>query len=633
MRATAVFLLLSGLCHANPLTAEKAVKLRELSDVRWSPDGQRVAFTVRDGPLGKSTARHIWVYDGKTGETRQWTYSAKTEHDPRWSPDGKYLAFISDREDPAQIWMMPVDGGEAVKFTTGKSAITTFRWSPDGTRIAYTAADAKTEAEEKKAKEFDDARVVDLDNKPARLWTIDVATKAVQQQTKGAWAVREFEWMPDGKRMLIVATDQPNAERYTNRIFLLADGKMDEVLAPRGPFQNVKPAPDGASFAFAGARVDGPHGHDLYTCSFNSRKPKNLTAAGVDRAVENYEWMNDAEIAALFANGFHSELNVIGGSPRKLIHDDSVDAYSFAVNQRGSVAYVAGTAARAPELWIDGKQVTHVNRDFDSVPFTKPEFVTYKSFDGLPIEAALFRSEAASNGQAGPFIMLIHGGPTARWSDRVDTLTQLLVAHGYSVMQPNIRGSLGYGHKFIELNRGDWGGADFKDVMAGVDEMIRRNIADPNRLGICGWSYGGYMAEWAITQTDRFKAAVSGAGMADLAVEFGTEANPVYDEWFYGTPYEKPEGFRKSSPITYIRNAKTPTLILQGDADTTDPMSQSQILYRGLKRYNVPAEFVVYPREPHGLREEKHLIDREVRIVHWFDKYLGGSGAVSSASP
>src|SRR6185437_2973365 len=180
----------------------------------------------------------------------------------------------------------------------------------------------------------------------------------------------------------------------------------------------------------------------------------------------------------------------------------------------------------------------------------------------------------------------------------------------------------GYGHKFIEANRNDWGGGDFKDVMALVDDLVKRKIADPARLAICGWSYGGYMAEWAITQTTRFQAAISGAGLADLAMEFGTESSPVYDEWFYGTPYENLAGFQKSSPITYIKNAKTPTLILQGEADTTDPISQSQVLYRGLKRYGVPVQFVVYPREPHGLREQKHILDRYNRTIAWVEKYL-----------
>jgi len=193
------------------------------------------------------------------------------------------------------------------------------------------------------------------------------------------------------------------------------------------------------------------------------------------------------------------------------------------------------------------------------------------------------------------------------------------------VFQPNIRGSVGYGQKFLASNKGDWGGADYKDVMAGVDDLVRRNIADPNRLGIAGWSYGGYMAEWAITQTDRFKVAVCGAGMADLATEFGTEARSQGDEWYFGTPYENLAGFQHSSPIVYIKNAKTPTLILQGEADTTDPISQSQMLYHGLRRYNVPVVFVVYPREPHGLREQKHIIDRYRRSVEFVEKYLGSS--------
>jgi dipeptidyl aminopeptidase/acylaminoacyl peptidase len=231
-----------------------------------------------------------------------------------------------------------------------------------------------------------------------------------------------------------------------------------------------------------------------------------------------------------------------------------------------------------------------------------------------------------------PLIVLVHGGPTGRWSDSFEAWGQLLVARGYAVLYPNIRGSVGYGQQFIEMNRADWGGGDFKDVMAGVDWAIARGIADPNRLGIGGWSYGGYMAAWAVTQTSRFKAAVSGAPVIDMASEFGTENGSAYDEWFYGTPYEKDklDGFIKSSPMTFVRNVKTPTLLLQGEDDTTDPIGQSQQFYRGLKRYGVDADLVLYPREPHGLREEKHLLDRLNRIVAWYDKYLQ-PGSASTA--
>jgi dipeptidyl aminopeptidase/acylaminoacyl peptidase len=278
-------------------------------------------------------------------------------------------------------------------------------------------------------------------------------------------------------------------------------------------------------------------------------------------------------------------------------------------------------------LWLwdqkgSPQQLSHLNDSWKEYALSKPELYKYKSFDGVDIQAALLKPRDSQGKSKLPLIALIHGGPTGRWSDSIETWGQLLAARGYAVFYPNIRGSVGYGQKFVEANRGDWGGGDFKDVMAGVEDLVKRGIADPNRLGIGGWSYGGYMAEWAITQTNDFKAAVSGAGMADLISEFGTEDHPAGDEWFYGVPWEKPEGFLNSSPFVYLKNAKTPTLVLQGDADTVDPLGQSEELYRGLKRYGVEAEFVRYPREPHGMHEEKHLLDRLNRILAWYDAHL-----------
>jgi dipeptidyl aminopeptidase/acylaminoacyl peptidase len=200
----------------------------------------------------------------------------------------------------------------------------------------------------------------------------------------------------------------------------------------------------------------------------------------------------------------------------------------------------------------------------------------------------------------------------------------LLATHGFVVVCPNVRGSTGYGWSFLVKNRGDWGGADFKDVMAGVDDLIARGIADPNRLGIAGWSYGGYMSAWAVTQTTRFKAAVVGAGMSDLASEFGTESLPSaqYDLWFLGSPYEKVGGFLKSSPVGYLKEAKTPTLILHPENDQIDPIGQAHQLHRGLKQYGVECELVIYPREGHGPQEEKHLLDIDRRVLHWFESHL-----------
>jgi dipeptidyl aminopeptidase/acylaminoacyl peptidase len=624
MKSLAIFLLAGFGFGADKLTVEKAIQVREPSDLHFSPDGKRVALTLQEPPVGRGSLRHIWIYDSTTHVTTQWTNSAKSESSPRWSPDGRFLAFLSDREEIEQIWLMPAGGGEAVKLTTGKNAVQQFKWSRDGKKIAFLAAEPRTDEEEKKQRDGDDAKVIDFDHKPVRIWTVDVSTRAVKRETGGAYAVREFEWMPDGKQFLAVATDHPASDvPHMDRIYRVSDdGKFTELLAPKAPFRGLQISPDGASVAFVMSAADGPQAHDLFIAPIDLRNPKNITGATKDRPVLNFQWLSNSELATLFANGFHGELETVGGPARKLVSDDSMDVTQFAVNRQGAVVYVAETASVLPELWADGKPVSHFNDGFANISLQKAELYRYQSFDGTPIEAALFRGAGTRDGEPAPLVAMIHGGSSGAWRNRFDVLTQLLVAQGYTVMQPNIRGSSGYGQKFMASTKNDWGFGDYKDIVAGVDDLIRRKIADPNRLGIGGWSYGGYMAEWAITQTNRFKVAICGAGLADLATEFGTEGRSEGDEWYFSTPYENLAGFQRSSPIVYIKNAKTPTLILQGEEDTNDPISQSQMLYRGLKRYNVPSVFVVYPREPHGLREQKHIIDRYRRSVEFVDQYL-----------
>jgi dipeptidyl aminopeptidase/acylaminoacyl peptidase len=625
--ALAALVSLAAMEAAGPLTIDQAMSIREPADLQFSPDGARVAFTLQEpaSAASKTAQRHIWVLDVATREIRQWTSSTKSESSPRWSPDGRTLAFLSDREETTQIWLLPADGGEAARLTAGKNAIESFRWSPDGKRIAFLATDPRTAEEEKKQKEQDDARVIDVDRKPSRVWIVDLATRAARPVTAGPWSFREIEWVPGADRLVANGTEHPADEhRGIDRLcsISLADGRVQELLVPRGPFGRLQVSPNGAAVAFTSSAEDGPTAQDLFRMPLAAHTPRDLTVAK-DRPVVWYQWLDDEELAALFNNGFHTELETIGGKSRRLVSDDSLDVSAATVSKQGKVVYVAESAAVPPELFLDGKPVSHFNDGLKSAGLKAAEFFRYQSFDGTPIEAALYRGAGAAADKPQPLVVLIHGGPAGDWRNRFDGLTQLLVSRGYTVMEPNIRGSVGYGQKFLASNRGDWGGGDFKDVMAGVDDLVRRKIADPKRLAIGGWSYGGYMAEWAITQTDRFQCAISGAGMADLATEFGTESRPEGDEWYYGVPYENLAGFQKGSPIVYIKNAKTPTLILQGEADTTDPLSQSQMLYRGLKRYNVPAELVVYPREPHGLRERNHLVDRYRREIEWIEKYLG----------
>jgi dipeptidyl aminopeptidase/acylaminoacyl peptidase len=618
---------------AKLLTPEASLNLRSISDLQFSPDGARVAFVVAEPPKGERRARHIWLYEKESGAVRQFTFSGKDETSPRWSPDGKQIAFLSNRDDEQQIYVMRADGGEAAAVTKGKRSVRSFAWSPDGKQIAYLAPDAKSATEEKKDKDKDDARVVDKIDKQPRLWLLTLATSEAKALTDSKWEISELAWLKTDNRLVVSATDHPESDQETHRIFSISlpDGSRRLIFAPHGPFHDLQVSPDGETVSYVGSRVDGPSPHDLMLLDVDKRATRNLTGASLDRAVSEHRWMKDGSMLALYTDGFRNKL--VGFSPEGMSKDPAnppaSNVNAFAVSEAGDVVFAGQSATTPPELWLwdqknSPRQVSHLNDSWKQFTLSTPEFYKYKSFDGLEIEAALLKPAGADGKSRLPLIALIHGGPTGNWQDSIEVWGQLLAARGYAVFYPNIRGSVGYGQKFIEMNRGDWGGADFKDVMWGVKDLIDRGIADSAKLGIGGWSYGGYMAEWAITQTNDFKAAVSGAGLSNLISEYGSEEHPAYDEWFYGVPYESDSlvKFLNSSPFTQLKNAKTPTLILQGEADTTDPPDQSQELYRGLKHYGVETELVMYPREPHGFREEKHLLDRLNRILAWYDAHL-----------
>jgi dipeptidyl aminopeptidase/acylaminoacyl peptidase len=634
--AAAAFVTLQGAA----LTPEQTLDRRTLGDLEFSPDGSRLVFTVTEPVKGAARARSLWLLDVAGGRSRQLTFSGKNDSSPRWSPDGESIAFLSDRDGAAQLYLLSMRGGDAERLTDRKDAISAFRWSPDGKRLALLMPEAKPEAQQSRERDKDDGRVVDTDRRRARVWLLDVASRKLLQSTSGSWQIAQIEWLPGGNTLIAAATPTPESDRWTERIYAIdltnaTDGVFTPIATPSGPFGGLSVSPDGNTIAYIGARVDGPEPHDVYLHQVRAKTASNITAATIDRPIGQLRWIDNDTLAATVARGFKSAIATIARDGRAQFLDTDVNPTAFARAKNGTVAFAGESAMRAPELWIKtptapAQAVTALNRNWSSIPVVAPEVVKYTSFDGHEIEAALLRPSGGAR-TASRFVVLVHGGPTGRWSDSFEPWGQLLAQRGYAVLYPNIRGSTGYGQKFVEANRADWGGGDFKDVMAAVDWAIARGIADPDRLGIGGWSYGGYMAAWAVTQTTRFKAAVSGAPVIDMASEFGTENGSAYDEWFYGTPYEKLDGFIKSSPITYVKNAKTPTLLLQGEDDTTDPIGQSQQFYRGLKRYGVDSDFVVYPREPHGLREEKHLIDRLNRIIGWYERYL--NAAVPPTSP
>ena len=622
------FFLAFSQTKQDSLTIEKAISTHVVSNPKISPDEKRIAFVVTEPVKGNTPGNSdIWLYEIETKSLFQFTRSPKADNNPKWSPDGKSLAFISSRGSESQVYLITLQRGEAFPITKSKTSVKDFEWSPDGKQIAYLAAEPATDDEEKKTKEQDDEMVVGSD-KPTRLWLLDVESQTATQKSSQNWEISEMKWLPNGQSLALVIHSLPKTEIDVPSfgLFSLKETNFTLIQTPKHSFWGrIKITPDGTSFGFVGARVDGPTLHDLFLQSLSAGVAQNSTYTNVDLPVTDFKFLNDGKILLTCQKGFRSNLFIMDANKAIKNYPLEQNVGASDVSSNGTLAFISYSSISPTELWLSQPsqspiQLTNFNKTFQTYHLVKAEFITYKSFDGKTIEGSFYKPNNA-NGNT-PLAVLIHGGPTGAWQDNYQSWTQLFLARGYAVFCPNVRGSTGYGWDFLAANKNDWGGGDFKDVMAGVDFLLARGGLDKNRIGIAGWSYGGYMSMWAVTQTNRFKTAMAGAGLSDLASEYGTEDGAVYDRWFFGTPYENLANFTKSSPITFVKNAKTPTLIIQGEKDPVDPVGQSQQFYRGLRHYGVPTELVLYPRELHGFREEKHIADFLGRMLNWFDKYM-----------
>ena len=325
----AAALLGFGLNAADRLTIGQAIDIREPFDLQYSPDGERVAVAVQEAHGAKPAQRHIWVYERVSRELRQWTNSPKSESSPRWSSDGRMLAFLSNRGEGNQIWLMPVNGGEAMELTSAKNSVEKFRWSFDGKRIAYLAPDPRTPEEERKQRDQDDSQVMDEPH-PTRIWTVDVSTKAVRRVTSGEWHFRDLAWMPDGAHVLAIGTSRPADEhRALDRLcsVSLSDGSVQEILAPKGPFKRFSFS-EGLRGGVCRVFERWAHRADLFILPLDTRVPRNLTAAK-DRPVAKFQWMSETELAAVFYDGFHTTLEVVGAVPRKLVSNEALRGIDF----------------------------------------------------------------------------------------------------------------------------------------------------------------------------------------------------------------------------------------------------------------------------------------------------------------
>jgi len=613
------------------LTPEQLINRYEFGELRWGPSGQRLAVVVTEPVSVDGQATNIWLYETGSEQIRQITWNGTSHRQPRWSPDGNSLAFLASRDEgAAQVHVMPMSGGEAQPLTKASTDVLGFEWSPDGKTIAFVSADSDVDQTDADKKSKRDEIVVSETIKPVRLWEIDIATGGTHALTDEKWRVSTFAWRPDGMALIVSATDDFSIELLTDRFFSISrdSQKMKELARPDGPISKLSVSPDNQFLAYIGSTEGGPVPHGLYLQPLDGGDARNLTGKALDRMIEDFKWAVDGGIWVLAVDGRSDELVhlAIDGTiqGRTLFPGRSVTGFDVA----GPVtAFINASAIDPEELWVSTasgeRRVSNLNINFPAL--VAPELIRFEGEGGTKIEAALFTPTQTSMPRKGwSTVLLVHGGPSGRWKNRINDWAQLLVAQGYAVLAPNIRGSIGYGLDFIRSNRHDWGGADYRDAMAGIDYLIGEGITNSDQLAIAGWSYGGYMSAWAITQTDRFKAAVVGAGMTDLAVEYGTEIAEInaYDTWYLGTPYENQADFIRMSPMTYVKNARTPVLILIGEEDVIDPIAQSRQFYRGLKRYDVQTELVIYPRESHDIQELSHRVDVLRRMVNWIDTYM-----------
>lgn len=636
-----------------PLQVDDIFRLETVSDPRISPDGAWIAYAVSrldQKKDARDTDIYMVAFDG--GAPIRLTSSDKPERSPRWSPDGRYLAFLANRDETkTQVWLLDRRGGDAAKLTEYKGGVSSFTWSPDGTRVAVVAKDPEPEdLKEKKEEDKDKAPkpiVVRrlyfkrdgtgyLNEFRNHVHVFDVATKKTTQVTSGPYDDDNVVWSPDGGSIAFVSnrTEEPDASQNTD-IFLVSatGGEPRRVAASPSAEDDPVFTPDGQSLVYS---VGGDL-KDIWYATNNiavvpvaGGTPRILTA-GVDRNLTGPKISADGTaVFFLLEDRGHSHLAkvpIAGGAVERPVAGER-EVAQFDIGPSGRIAVAESTPERPAEISTVAsngalRRVTKTNDGFlAGIALARTERFTTKSRDGTVIDGFLTLPPGAPSGTKLPAILRIHGGPVSQFSASFEPEWQMLAAHGYAVVAANPRGSSGRGRDFSRAIWADWGNKDFDDVMAAVDHVVGGGVADPDRLGVGGWSYGGILTNYVITKTTRFKAAISGASEVNYLANYGHDHYLREWEAELGLPWERMDLWISLSPFFMVPKVKTPTLILCGQEDWNVPLINSEQLYQALRRLGVPTELVVYPGQGHEIERPSYQKDRYERYLAWYDKYL-----------
>jgi dipeptidyl aminopeptidase/acylaminoacyl peptidase/ectoine hydroxylase-related dioxygenase (phytanoyl-CoA dioxygenase family) len=633
-------------------TPEIAMQMKGVPQVRVSPDGSRAAYVTREAVMAPEKSEYITqlrlVNADGTGDAPL-TYGEKSSHNPQWSPDGSAIAFISNRKEKANLYLLPVGGGEAEPLTDQKADVAHFAWSPDGSRIAFLMPDPLTEAEEKDNKGRADFRWAEENPKLNRLYMIhlqkDLAgNRDVHRLTAADVHIGSFDWSPDGSRIVFTHQPTPIADDWPKSAVSVVDVATGEVteLIPAGlaPSQPLF-SPDGRWIALTLSDEDPPHwafSNVIHLAPSGGGTPQMLKPTP-DGSPQLVGWSADSKrLYYSEPRGTSARLSTIDIETGEMqdISPDGGLAMEFNLNfTRSHVGFSFQTADLPVEAHVAAladytpRRVSAINEGLPRLPLGKTEIIRWRSADGLEVEGLLTYPVGYEPGRRVPLLLVIHGGPAGVYLQNflaTPSIYPLAVfaARGYAILRCNPRGSSGYGKQFRFANRSDWGGGDYQDLMAGVDHVIDMGVADAERLGVMGWSYGGFMTSWVITHTRRFKAASVGAAVTNLISFTGTADIPGFiPDYFEGEFWDVPEKHAAHSPMFHVKGVTTPALIQHGEADIRVPVSQGYELYNALKRQGVPTRMLVLPRQPHAPSEPKMMLKCLQTNLEWFEKYLG----------